>query len=396
MAAQLEHHDVEAEYEDVSSVVSDNEEIERDILAELGQMENAAEFELRVFRVPEKGGKRIWLFNLPGARAGEILETLRDKYGSGKYEIRNWQTVNGKTKAAKNHRIEIDIETPRAAPQADQPVQDHALTAMVQQQGAALAMALQQIAEMKREPVSPQPPVDIGAMMGSVARIMREIREISPPAPPPPPPPVSPLEMLTGVISLVRDLKDDGREKSLAEIVSEFVQSDFMRAVVGAQNPAATALPAAPPQNALAVQPQPPAPPQNPASQMDAETQALVGYIRMLCSRAARGGDVALAADMIVEDVPEQQLRMLLAMPDPVGAMTVYVPAVASHAAWFRLVMSEVAAALSEDGLTAVAAADDNATGARVENDAVLERASGQRAASVSVDVPSAGSGGRS
>src|SRR3990167_3713601 len=166
---QIEHNELEidAQFDDATAAVDANERTEQDILTEIGASADHADFEIRVFQVPETGTKRIWLFNVPGAQAKTILERLRDQYGTGTYEARIWQTINGKTMAAKNHKQTLMVRRGESSQKSDAPPSD-ALSALVKQQGDALQMLMHRLTQAPT-PAPVSATADPVAMFGQMA-----------------------------------------------------------------------------------------------------------------------------------------------------------------------------------------------------------------------------------
>lgn len=405
--------ELDADFDDVSNAIDDNERTEQDILTEIGASEDHADFECRVFQMPETGTKRIWLFNVPGAQAKTILERLRDQYGTGTYEVRIWQTINGKTKPAKNHKQTIAIRRPDNAPLPTAAPSDNALATMVKQQGDALQLMLHRLTTLQATPPAPAPvapaadPVAMFQQMAAMAKAMRDMTG-------PPPAAVDPFSMLQSVVSLVKSANDEGRDKTVIEQVMEFANSDVAKMVLqNIQQPQPRPMIAAPGQIQAQPQPQPvqahtqpPAPvqpqpmqTQAPVTVADDPVTIFTQNLAFLITRAEKGSDPVLYADFVEDNVDANLLVTLLQMPDPVGMLARYNPEVEKHRVWFGELVGALSEGVADDmepppltpgivpGQMASAHGSDT-----VSNVAASERA----ASSISADANSQRSGGSS
>lgn len=346
-----EPHEIDADFEDRTDETAAEKQTTDDIAAELGVSDNIADFDLKVYRTPPTGKTLVWLFDVSGVTVTGLAQRLRDEYGNGNYQI--WLFKNSKLK----RRIPLSVEVPRAAPAAQATAADSALMASVQQQGQALTTVLQTLAELKASPpvVAPASPfagMDLPAIITAVAGAATAFKALMPP----PPPVQNPMELFLGALEFARDMQEGGKEKGISGMISDVLQSPLLERVLQnaqatqgqpqqPQQPQRLAPPAPPPQQPRqpAAPPQPQQPPATPSP--DDTAQQFIAYVQALTIRASKNGDPVLAADMIEEDIPANELAMLLGMPDPVAALAQYVPAVANYRPWFE----EVFSALTEE-----------------------------------------------
>jgi hypothetical protein len=326
---------LEAGFEDVSGLVDAQEAMADAINAEIGTPDGDVRWKIRVYRVDPRGKDMAYLFELIGESIEGLSNRLRDEYGTGKYVARVYK--NSKLYKAPVFNVE-------AAKNAPPPAMDHggsALVHAVTQQGAILNTVVQQLVALKQAPPAAASPVDPVGMMKAMAEMLGSLQSAIP-KPPPPPPAPDPMAIMSTAIEMAKSLQDGGRDKSMIEVVAEFMQSDLMKTVVQNAQQQQNAQPpqiqqprprpqiqppspgAAPP-----VAPAPAAPPQN---EDEAKFAAL---LTMLIARAAADGDPVLWADVIEETVDRPTLEALLKLPDPVGAMAAYNPAVATYRVWF-------------------------------------------------------------
>lgn len=358
-------------------VEDDQDAVEREILAEAGASENQVQYEIRVFRIPDSGNTYPSLFTIPGENVAGIRDRLAEEYGTGHYELRVYKNKT------LYRRLRIKIELPRTKPQPVANAAGDALTTLVAQQGRMMETMSQQLAEMRRAP--PPPAQSMAAAMGEMAALMTAMQGFLPK----PAAQQNPLEMLSSVITLVKDVNNDGREKGMMEMVSDFLQSDIMKTVVTnmtpQQQPAQPQRQLAPPPTAT---PQPanraapaPAPAPTPAAEpQDANAQAFFQLLGILVSAAAKNSDPILYADFIEDNVSPDMLAQLLGFPDPVAMLAQYDPRITTHSVWF----GQVIEALTDTGEGETTGGAPNQP-APAPN-AVVERASGPAS---SADGPS-------
>jgi len=362
--------------EDVSKIVGDNNALENDIRAEMGDSDHDIAFKITVHRIPDTGKDLIFLFDLPGENVTGIRARLMREYGAGHYSIRVYKVEPGKG-ARLHRRFSTRIETPMTQAPAPQigSASENALAQLVKQQGDALQMLMQRLTQAPAPAASD--PLSMFQQMAGMAKAMRDMMG--------PPPvaaaPVDPFSMLNSVVSLVKDINSDGREKSTLEQVMEFANSDAVKMVVSnlqtqQQQPMLVAPSQFPQQPRSIAQPQtmqqpqstpsvsharPAAPSQNVATP-DTDTQnEMLMDIRFLCTRADKGSDPITYAEYIYDKFDGSFIAMLLNQPDPVGTIGLYVPDVLSRRAWFDNVIAEmlsmrddaIAQAQAEGGISA-------------------------------------------
>jgi hypothetical protein len=346
MVQHLLSSEVEGEFEDVSGVVGDNQTAEDAINAELGSPDNGVEFNIKVYRVPDNGGKTLaWLFDQRGETVAGLSTKLRDEYGSGTYVARVY-------KNSKLHRVlQLAVELPKSRPSPIQATpNDSALATIIQQQGTLMQSMAAQLAEMRRAPVAPVAAIDPLAMFGQMAAMAKAMREMNGP----PQPAADPLAMINSVVSLVKGLENEGREKGVIDLVSDALNSDLFKGVVnGMQQNAqpqqpqrALPAPTAPNVGVTVHKGAPPAPAQPVAEvpPQDDNAKAFNDLLALLVLKAAKNSDPVLYADFIEDSIAPEMLEQLLALPDPVAILAQYNPAIATYRAWFVEVIEALTA----------------------------------------------------
>lgn len=337
---------IEGVVEDVSAIADDNAELESNIVAEMGASENNVTFKVSVYRIPDTGKEYPYLFSIPGESIAGIRERLMRDYGDGYYAIHVYKITS--PGGAKLHRkFRCKIELPRTAPA---PQQDHggsALVAMVAQQGKAIEALLTQIATLRAPaPVAP-PAMDFAGIASVISAVQGMIPK---PAPAP-----NPLELMGTVVDLVKGLSDEGREKTMFDMVGEVLKSPIMETIVKGTQQQATQPqitqqprvthqrpPQAPGTNATPPAASAPAPTHAAQPEQSASEQAFYSLLSMLVGAARKNAPHDLYADLVADMIDPGQLEQLLGMPDPVGLLAQYSTEVETHRAWFAAVISEL------------------------------------------------------
>ena len=64
--------------------------------------------------------------------------------------------------------------------------------------------------------------------------------------------------------------------------------------------------------------------------------------IKTLLTAAQKGSDPGMYADLILDQLPQEFINQLLAMPDPMAAMSAYEPQITAHKEWFANLIEHV------------------------------------------------------
>lgn len=289
------------------------------------------------------------------------LDELRDRYNGG--EFRLFIAKDGAL--WKNKRIFVE---PKSAQQTSEPPPTAAaeLAAAMRDGFARQAEMMQAIVRASAQPNgSLFSGMDLPATITAIAAAVTALRP--PPVPPAPPPlqadPNQAIDMLLKGIELARDLKADaggGDEPSLMTILRDLIRSPVLaQAVAASSAPAPARLQVRPPAPGIShYQLEPnqvvaPALHQSFASETSAQpaasTNMLTQYLTLLVRKAAEGGDPALYADLVLDNVDADMLQVLLARPpSPVDALIGDHAPIAAHREWFQALVDTISEALAE------------------------------------------------
>lgn len=310
------------------------------MLAELGGATSAA---ITVYRA-ERGQKQQYVYKCSPDEFS--LDVLRDKYNGGNFRL--YISKNG----VLYKNVEVAVE-PRHATMEAAPSDAAALAAAMREgferQSAALAAALRTLAAPP--PPSPFAGINIPEAITAFSALLGVLRP--PPAPmPPPPDPSSHIDLLLKGIELARELKGDGDgEPSVMGLLRDLIKSPLAAQAIAAT---VAAQPAAVSHGQLP-KPQPPRPPAGPQAKVPpvpAQPQPqpqgqnmLAHYLGLLCAKAAEGSDPTLYADLVLDSVPEEQLRSIMyghGHASTIDALIAMRPDVAAHREWFQMLIDTI------------------------------------------------------
>lgn len=276
------------------------------------------------------------------------LDDLRDRYNGG--EFRLFIAKDGAL--WKNRRVFVEPKQSALAGESA-PTASAELAASMREGFARQAELLQTVARAAAQPSTPSfGGFDLPATISAIAAAIAALRP--PPTPPAPPAvhadPNQSIDMLLKGIELARELKADAGgsdEPSLMTIMRELIRSPVLAQAVAAATPAAVPVRRPPTQPALV-------PPQSfaretPAPAPPEPVNMLTPYLDMLVRKAASGGDPALYADLVLDNVEEEAIHALLnRSPSALDALIADYAPVAQHREWFQSLIDIIVNALAE------------------------------------------------
>lgn len=169
---------------DQTQVDLDVEEALNEAFSSLGEDKDKVEVTIKVYRASEGGSRRRWLFDLSEGEFNDVTKVLRDRYGSGTYEVRIM--VGGRI----YRRIMTDVEAPSdvdklsAKVAAQESPQTKDVLAMFQtmfaQQQEAQRQQTELIMERMRSQNAPAGTVDATQMLSSIVSAMAAMQQLNP------------------------------------------------------------------------------------------------------------------------------------------------------------------------------------------------------------------------
>lgn len=283
------------------------------------------------------------------------LDNLRDKYNGGEFRI--FVTRPGHTGVWRNLRVCVEERAPGAVPPASDAVVSVMREGFALQAKAMDAMA-QRLAAPSGEPVSMATILrELPALITAAAAALTALRPPVVAAPP-----ASgmndgrAIDLLLKGVDLARELPARGGgddDNSLMGMLRELMRSPMLgqaMAATMAQQPRLAAPPTPPVQQMRPQQPQqpqpqpvqqPPAP--EPATPGETQVSMLTYYLGVLVAKARDGADPTLYAELVMDNLPDESLRVLLArQPDTVTALAGDHPGVGEHRAWFEQLVATI------------------------------------------------------
>lgn len=352
MKALGNEHAEDAEIRDIEGEADDITELQENLDAQLGAIfeqfgggDNDINFKINIYRVEENKGELSYCFSCVPSEL-PILDRIREEYGAGKYETRVYQQggPGRRTKLIKRTKLNIAKQI-AVVKRTDSGGQDLAavIAAMMESQKRQFEQ-LQAMMQRQPAPVESANPFGLFKEMAAAMAAFREMM----------PAPANPFENLSTILELVRDAKDGDREKGIFDVVQSVAEKampvilDLAKSrTVPAYQPAAPAAPGAPAAPDAAQLSGPPTPQQG--DEMNASLMFKM-QLNMLVGQARANSDPSLYAEMILDNVPEDQVNVLLNSPDLKRTLTEINPGVAETWPWFERMIAEIRALLTEDG----------------------------------------------
>lgn len=308
---------------------------------------------------PSKPGTRVvtrdaYLYECPPEEFSE--ELLQDSYGEGTYRIKLYGTsAEGAYGLLYNRKLEIGPKPRFRAASAARPEGSSlgAITLNVPQtggEGDALVRAV--TAAMKPILETMAGMVNGGgnrkAMLEEFALIAQIVRGNAQAAP-------DPVSMMRTFAEISREFSPgDADANPFARLIDKFAPV-FMDAYMKGKELNANALPGAASATGAQPQPQPgavalasqalaqahAAPQPQPNPEDDPVLKLKIG-LQFLVMQAEAQNEAETYADVVLDNVPEESIRGLLAMPDPLAHLGTFEPKVLAHREWFGLLLEAV------------------------------------------------------
>lgn len=302
-----------------------------DLDAFMGNMADG-DGEIKVYRAKVGSGSKsglAWLFSFkPGEYTYDgLLAFLRDGYGGGDYVVR--VHAGRGNQLMKVERVTIEAPRETAPPVLNAPDPMAQFYREQAQQNQAMMMSLMTALAGRPAPVAPEG-LSIADALALADRIGN--KHESP----------DPLKQL----QLMRELRELGLEMSGNAPAEDTGFMGLLKtlapaiATMSAQQPAPSERPltqAAPPRQAA---PAPQLPrqaeptPRPPADAVDSEAELRV-LIKMLIRAASQGADAVMYADVVIDQIGEENAEAIAGNADVMGALLAQFPEAASFGEWF-------------------------------------------------------------
>jgi len=334
---------INGDSEDVTNLQENIDAQLSEMFEQFGGDENDAQFKINIYRVQEGRGELGYCFSCVPSEL-PILDKIRDDYGPGKYEIRVYEKTD-KTRLKK--RTKLVIEKAQKKPVVTVPVQQNTgelkdvITAMMDMQQKSMEQFQQLM--LARQPVQPPvaPAIDPMQMMTSMVTAMAKLNGMMPR------PEASGMDQFIKGIEVAKELavESSGGEKGMADVLINMAK-EFGQPIMQMVNKM-DSMPAQPVQPG-GQSPAPQLPPQSVQPTQENDPMFMLKMqLKMLVNKAAANADPALYADLILDSMPEAQIREFLGQPNLREFLTELNPAVLNYWPWFEQLQAEVLSGLT-------------------------------------------------
>lgn len=287
------------------------------------------------------------------------LDDLRDKYNGG--EFRLFVAKDGRL--WRNMRVVVEPKQVIHNGQDPAPPTSNMtdVLAIMRDGFAQQAAALRELVA-GRPTSSPFANLDLPAIITAAAAAITALRP--PPAPVPPPAADNSeraLDMFMRGLEIARSLNENSgpADNSLGGMFREALRSPIVQAAVqSALQPAQPTKPALPAPGGTVIPAQPVRPPEQPQVShakppeiaVEPEQDMLTYYLGFLVKKAQGGADPSLYADIVLDNVPDQQLIAMVNRGDAlIDDFIKAHPPVAEHRDWFLSLIKSVNDAVSDE-----------------------------------------------
>lgn len=334
---------INGDSEDVTNLQENIDAQLSEMFEQFGGDENDAQFKINIYRVQEGRGELGYCFSCVPSEL-PILDKIRDDYGPGKYEIRVYEKTD-KTRLKK--RTKLVIEKAQKKPVVAVPAQQNTgelkevITAMMNMQQKSMEQFQQLM--LARQSVQPPaaPAIDPMQMITGMVTAMSQLNGMMPR------PEASGMDQFIKGIEVAKELavESSGGEKGMADVLINMAK-EFGQPIMQMVNKM-DSMPAQPVQpGSQSPTPQLPPQPVQPTQENDPMFM-LKMQLKMLVNKAAANADPALYADLILDSMPEAQIREFLGQPNLREFLTELNPAVLNYWPWFEQLQAEVLAGLT-------------------------------------------------
>jgi len=303
---------------------------EEDISAILARLGNDNKAHVRLYR-EVRGGKLEFLDKFsPAEWLALDVDGVKDNYGAGDYRIRVYDE-HSKVRGNRGFSI-ARLPTLNAvpAPPVAQAPSEHIASVVANAVAATLAPVLERLA----------------SATGNRESFLRELVQyktlfapVAAAASLPMPAPNDPLDMLRKVLDISKDLKSDGAEKTVSDVMLELLQQfgpvltermQQMRAASGAAG-------AAPQARGIVAGPVLPTTPTG-ATQVQSAEDSMRFSVSFLVAQAEMKKDPELYADVVLDQLPQDWIEQSMSMTtdELLALLATLDPRVNQHAEWFR------------------------------------------------------------
>lgn len=314
----------------------EGDEVDEDIDRLLGELRGGADaLNVRLYRLAPGSRKEAYIDSIP-PEVHCVLEYIKETYGPGDYRVKAY----AKGRVRVNESVSIE-GPPKAAQAVAAPAStsgvEAILAAMAQQQKDFQNMLIQLMANQR------EPKADRREMLEEMA-MMRNI--FGPAQSAPASDPMALFSVFKQGLDMAKELAPREGEAGVADVLMEGMKQFMPVITQAAQRPP---MPAALPQ-----QPQP-QPQQQQPQEGDDVSFKLKMAVGFLVAQAARDADVGVYADMVLDQVGDDETLAIISAPDWFDKLNALDSRAALYRPWFDRLRAELLSILTPpagDGTT--------------------------------------------
>lgn len=341
--------------EDVSIQQADTDEQINSIFSEVGSDKNDVTFHFSVWRILKDQADMAFLFKGTPADL-PLMERLRDEYDGGKFHIQVYKNKK------RYRRLTVTVETPkRTAVSIVKNDMAELVREMGKQQQENFNMLKDTVLQMVGKPSTPQP--SQMEMMTGMMMLMKNMKDFVSPAVHQPPAFDSEkmFDMFLKGMEMGRESNSDG-ETGLMGIAKELIKSPLLGSLVQAAN-TQPALPRRvnPSDNPTLARspkvemgptatPTGPTVPTSPGDTNNMQPNILKHYLNVLVQKAEKDSDPVLYAEFILDNVPQSMIEQNIMRDDLIEYASTIDPRVKQHAEWFMELRDHIHGVLTGEG----------------------------------------------
>lgn len=306
----------------------DDDDIVATILKEIGEDTGGETYEMKVYRVPHKGGRLSWLFDCDPTLS--VLARLRDEYQGGEFELR---VIRG-NRIFKRKRVAI--EAPKVAQIYKKPESELSgenLLNVLEKQQENFLKSVSEIFNAVKPAVQESPIKQMAEMMA----LLDKMKTYNNAGQPPPAQQLSLMDQLKDVLEVQKLLssgKPESGETSNGDIILSLLENigkPFTEHL--AKNAPAQQLPG-PAIDKIN---------QDKKAKGESVNMIKIG-INVLLAAAKKDSDPAIYVDLILDRFDENQIKQYLTNPAAMENIIKMQPDIANYQNWFTELLSLVKA----------------------------------------------------
>ena len=342
---------IDGNAEDISDLQKDIDSQMNSIFQEFGGDDNDTEFKINVKRAMRDKGELEHCFTCTPQEL-PITERIKEEYGHGAYQI--WIYKDGKIYKRRNLHIAKTLKPSVLVPVNGNQDVSQLISAMTESN----RQQMEQLQGLVNQPQ--KQPLNILEIITAITTVIPVIKDVLAPAPQ-----VNQMDVFMKAATFMQDIKGEGEKESNAfDMIGKLAQTfgpGIMEMSSQLQNQQQIS-PQTQPQTQPQIQAQPPrsgtqiAPQPEQEKVMIADEQQELTQLKhqlgMLVAMAHAKKDPLLYADLILDQVPDAQIRRYILRDDVIPFLSNIEPNVQHFVPWFTELHNAIAGAYEESEIS--------------------------------------------